>query len=304
MLYSNFNKANYSILKKLIDAVDGKEPGYTEVSRTGHNTTYLLPSSQELTLDIEHNFPILETRFIPFKTCVVETLWYLTGNTNIQMLKDYNVKIWDHWATESGDLGPVYGAQLRAFGGDTNIDQIAKAIEVAKKHPNSRQNVVSMWHPGFLPDPTKTAQENVAEGKMALPPCHMFHRLRVHPSQKNDKKYLSLHMVMRSSDFPIAGNFNTVSYALLLHMYAKVLGLTPKYLTITFMDPHIYDIENHIEATRAQLAEYEKNQVKYMNSNVKLVMADKDNIFDFKLEDFSIEGYNPNREIKYYGIAI
>jgi thymidylate synthase len=304
MLYTNVNTANYEMLKKLINAVDGKEPGYTEVSRTGDETTYLLPSSQEITLDIEHNFPILETRAIPFKVCVVETLWYLTGNTNIKMLKDNNVKIWDHWATEEGNLGPVYGAQLRAFGGDDNIDQITNAIEVANKFPNSRQNVVSMWHPGFLPDPTKTAQENVSNGKMALPPCHMFHRLRVHPMPNSKEKYLSLHMTMRSSDFPIAGNFNTVSYALLLHMYAKVLKLKPKYLTITFMDPHIYKISNHEEATRLQIQEYEKNRVRYMNSHVKLTMPEKENIFDYKIEDFSIEGYNPNRYIKYTGIAI
>lgn len=304
MLYINFNQANYIILSKLINAIDGKEPGYTEVSRTGDKTTYLLPSSQEMTLDIEYNFPILETRFIPFKACVVETLWYLTGNTNIQMLKEHNVKIWDHWATDTGELGPVYGAQLRAFGGDSNADQISKAIEIAKKHPNSRQNVVSMWHPGFLPDPTKTSQQNVADGKMALPPCHMFHRLRVHSMPGSDKQYLSLHMVMRSSDFPIAASWNTGSYALLLHMYANVLGLTPKYLTITFMDPHIYDIGNHVEATRAQLVEYEKNQAKYINSHIELVMPKKDSIFDYKVEDFKLEGYNPNRDIKYIGIAI
>ncbi len=304
MLYQNLNQANYCILKDLIDAVDGKVPGYSEVSRTGDETVYLLPSSRELTLDIEHNFPILETRYIPFKACVVETLWYLTGNTNIQMLKDHNVKIWDQWADDKGDLGPVYGAQLRAFGGDTNIDQISKAIDTARRYPNSRQNVVSMWHPAYLPDPSKSAQDNTANGKMALPPCHMLHRIRVHSMPGSDKKYLSMHMVMRSSDTAISLSWNAGSYALLLHMYAAVLGLTPKYLTMTLMDPHLYKIGNHEQATRDQIKLYESNVPKFINSHIKLNMPVKDNIFDYQVEDFSLEGYNPDKTIKYVGIAV
>lgn len=303
MLYTNVNIAFYTVLKKLIDAVDGYEPGYNEVSRTGDVTTYLLPSSFEFTLDIEHNFPLLETRFVPFKACAVETLWYLTGSSNIQILKDHNVKIWDHWATEDGELGPVYGSQWRSFGG-TGIDQIKQALDIAKNTPNSRQNLVSAWHPGFLPDPKKTAQENVQAGKMALPPCHTLFRLRVHPMPGSDKKFISLHLYARSNDVPIGIPYNVASYALLLNMFAKVLGYTPKYLTMTLADPHIYQIFNHVEMAREQLNEFEKNRIRYMNPKVKLHLPEKQDIFDFKPEDIVIENYNPNRDIKYTGVAV
>jgi thymidylate synthase len=196
MLYTNVNTAYYEILKKLINAVDGREPGFHEISRTGDKCTYVLPQSFEMTVDTEFSFPLIETRHVPTKACFVETLWYLTGQSNIQMLKDHNVKIWNEWATEEGELGPVYGVQWRNFNGQ-GIDQIKQMFDTAVNSPNSRQNIVTAWNPSVLPDPKQTAQQNVQNGKQALPPCHTLFKIRVHPGKDPSKKYLSMHLYAR-----------------------------------------------------------------------------------------------------------
>jgi thymidylate synthase len=210
-------------------------------------------------------------------------LWFLKGETNIAYLQENGVKIWDAWADENGNLGPVYGHQWRNWNSE-EIDQITELIETLKTNPNSRRMLISAWNPSVLPDTTVSFSENVANGKAALPPCHAFFQFYV-----SDGK-LSCQLYQRSADIFLGVPFNIASYALFTMMVAQVCGLEAGEFIHTFGDAHIYN--NHIEQVNLQLnREPRKLPIMKLNPTVT-------NIFDFTFDDFTLEGYDPHEHIK------
>ena len=205
------------------------------------------------------------------------------GDTNIGYLKENGVRIWDEWANENGDLGPVYGHQWRNWNSE-EIDQISELIKELKSNPNSRRMLVSAWNPSVLPDTSKSFDENVANNKAALPPCHAFFQFYV-----SDGK-LSCQLYQRSADIFLGVPFNIASYALLTMMIAQVCNLAPGEFIHTFGDAHIYN--NHFEQLELQLSREPKPLPKMiLNPEIK-------DIFDFDFEDFTLEGYEPHALIK------
>jgi thymidylate synthase len=247
------------------------EYGTEKKDRTGTGT--ISTFGYQMRFDLSQGFPLLTTKKIYTKAVIYELLWLLRGDTNIQFLKDNGVTIWDEWADANGDLGPVYGAQWRAWkrSDGTTVDQIAQAVEMIQKTPDSRRIIVSAWNVGEIE-------------KMALPPCHMFFHFYV----ANGK--LSCQLYQRSADVFLGVPFNIASYALLTLMMAQVTGLKPGEFIHTFGDVHIY--LNHREQVQLQLSREPKMlpQVK-LNPDIK-------NIFDFKYEDFTLENYDPYPAIK------
>ena len=219
-------------------------------------------------------------------------LWFLKGETNIAYLQENGVRIWNEWADDNGDLGPVYGHQWRNWASE-EIDQIKEVIETLKTNPNSRRMLVSAWNPSVLPDTSKSFAENVANGKAALPPCHAFFQFYVAPADLNseDKRpRLSCQLYQRSADVFLGVPFNIASYALFTMMIAQVCDYAPGDFVHTFGDAHIYN--NHIEQLNLQLSrEIRILPTMKINPEVK-------NIFDFKFEDFTLENYNPHPHIK------
>jgi thymidylate synthase len=214
----------------------------------------------------------------------------LKGETNIGYLKDNGVKIWDEWADEDGNLGPVYGHQWRNWNNE-NIDQIAELIDTLKSNPNSRRMLVSAWNPSVLPDTTVSFSENVANNKAALPPCHAFFQFYVAPAQtENGRGKLSCQLYQRSADVFLGVPFNIASYALLTLMIAQVCDLEVGDFVHTFGDVHIYN--NHIDQVKLQLSRTCKPlPTMKMNPKVK-------DIFGFVYEDFILENYDPHPAIK------
>ena len=233
--------------------------------------------------DLSEGFPMVTTKKLHLKSIVYELLWFLKGDTNIEYLQENGVRIWNEWADENGDLGPVYGHQWRNWN-DDEIDQIKEVVHSLKTNPNSRRMLVSAWNPSVLPDTTKSFSENVANGKAALPPCHAFFQFYV-----SDGK-LSCQLYQRSADIFLGVPFNIASYALFTMMMAQVCGLEAGDFIHTFGDAHIYN--NHMEQVELQLSREPKPLPK-MQINPKV----KD-IFDFKFEDFTLVDYNPHPHIK------
>jgi thymidylate synthase len=234
---------------------------------------------------------MVTTKKLHLKSIVYELLWFLKGDTNIGYLQENGVKIWDEWADENGDLGPVYGHQWRNWNSE-EIDQIAELIDTLKKNPNSRRMLVSAWNPSVLPDTSKSFAENVANGKAALPPCHAFFQFYVSPPapEGGEKSRLSCLLYQRSADIFLGVPFNIASYALLTMMIAQVCELQVGEFIHTFGDAHIYN--NHFEQLELQLSREPKPLPKMiLNPEVK-------NIFDFTFEDFTLEGYEPHPHIK------
>ncbi|HBK83200.1 MAG TPA: thymidylate synthase, partial [Flavobacterium sp.] len=228
-------------------------------------------------------FPLVTTKKIHYKSVIHELLWFLKGDTNIRYLQENGVKIWNEWADDNGDLGPVYGYQWRNWNGE-EIDQITELIATLKTTPNSRRLLVSAWNPSVLPDTTKSFAENVANHKAALPPCHAFFQFYV-----ADEK-LSCQLYQRSADIFLGVPFNIASYALLTMMIAQVCKLKIGEFIHTFGDAHIYN--NHIKQLELQLSRECKPLPKMiLNPDIK-------NIFDFTFEDFTLEDYNPHPHIK------
>ncbi len=245
--------------------------GTQKGDRTGTGTTSVF--GYQMRFDLSQGFPVITTKKLHLRSIIHELLWFLQGDTNIKYLKDNGVRIWDDWADENGDLGPVYGHQWRSWptpsGGQ--IDQITKVIEQIKNNPNSRRHIVSAW--------------NVAEvDNMALPPCHTFFQFYVAEGK------LSCQLYQRSADTFLGVPFNIASYALLTMMVAQVCGLEVGDFVHTFGDAHLYS--NHIEQTELQLSR-ELRPLPTMKINPKV----KD-IFSFKYEDFTLEGYEPHPHIK------
>ena len=247
------------------------EDGVVKTDRTGVGTKSIF--GYQCRYDLSEGFPLLTTKKVHLKSIIYELLWFLSGSTNIGYLKEHGVSIWDEWADENGDLGPVYGHQWRSWpkpdGG--TIDQISNLIETIKRNPNSRRMLVSAW--------------NVAEvDSMALPPCHCLFQFYVAEGK------LSCQLYQRSADTFLGVPFNIASYALLTMMIAQVCGLEPGEFIHTTGDTHLY--LNHLEQAALQLSREPRPLPKMIiNPEVK-------DIFSFKYEDFTLEGYDPWPAIK------
>ena len=247
------------------------EHGTKKSDRTGTGTYSVF--GYQMRFDLQKGFPLLTTKKLHTRSIFHELLWFLKGDTNIQYLRDNKVTIWDEWADENGDLGPVYGKQWRSWEttDGRKIDQISNVIEQIKKNPDSRRLMVVAFNPSEI-------------DKMALPPCHAFFQFYVADGK------LSCQLYQRSADVFLGVPFNIASYALLIHMVAQVCNLQPGEFIHTLGDAHLYS--NHIEQAKLQLTRECKTlpQLK-LNPSVK-------NIFDFKYEDIEIVGYEPHAAIK------
>lgn len=267
------------------------EKGNEKGDRTGTGTKSVF--GYQMRFDLSEGFPMVTTKKLHLKSIVYELLWFLNGDTNIKYLQDNGVKIWNEWADENGDLGPVYGHQWRNWNSE-DIDQIKDIVETLKKNPNSRRMLVSAWNPSVLPDTSKSFSENVSNGKAALPPCHAFFQFYVSsPSPEdgeNARPKLSLQLYQRSADIFLGVPFNIASYALFTMMMAQVCGYEAGEFIHTFGDAHIYS--NHFEQVELQLSREPKKL-----PTIKINPAVKD-IFGFNFEDFSLENYDPHPHIK------
>ena len=267
------------------------ENGTQKGDRTGTGTKSVF--GYQMRFDLSDGFPMVTTKKLHLKSIVHELLWFLKGDTNIGYLKENGVKIWDDWANENGDLGPVYGHQWRNWNSE-DLDQITELIETLKTNPNSRRMLISAWNPSVLPDTNKTFAENIENGKVALPPCHAFFQFYVSPptpeAGANAKAKLSCQLYQRSADIFLGVPFNIASYALFTMMVAQVCQLDLGEFIHTFGDAHIYN--NHIDQLELQLSREPKPLPKMvLNPNVN-------NIFNFKFEDFTLENYDPHPHIK------
>lgn len=269
-------------MKQYLDLVQHVlDNGVQKGDRTGTGTKSVF--GYQMRFNLEEGFPLVTTKKVHLKSIVHELLWFLKGETNIAYLKENGVRIWDEWADSNGDLGPIYGYQWRNWNGE-EIDQITELIETLKTNPNSRRMLISAWNPSVLPDTTISFEENVANGKAALPPCHAFFQFYVADGK------LSCQLYQRSADIFLGVPFNIASYALFTMMVAQVCGLGYGDFIHTFGDAHIYN--NHFEQLELQLSRDPKPLPKMvLNPEVK-------NIFDFTYDDFTLKDYNPHPAIK------
>ena len=260
------------------------EQGHRKTDRTGTGTISVF--GYQMRFNLAEGFPLVTTKKCHLKSIIHELLWFLQGDTNIGYLKANGVSIWDGWATDEGELGPVYGAQWRSWlGADGQvIDQISQLISDIKRTPDSRRLIVSAWNPALLPDTQFSPRENAAQGKQALPPCHTLFQFYV-----NDGK-LSCQLYQRSADIFLGVPFNIASYALLTLMVAQVCDLAPGDFIHTFGDAHLY--LNHLEQVELQLS-----RTPYPMPQMKLNPAVKD-IFAFSFADFELQGYQAHPHIK------
>lgn len=257
------------------------ENGTEKQDRTGTGTKSVF--GYQMRFDLSEGFPMITTKKLHLKSIIYELLWFLNGDTNIKYLQENGVRIWNEWADENGDLGPVYGHQWRNWNGE-EIDQISEIIQTLKTNPDSRRMLVSAWNPSVMPDTSKPFSENVANGKAALPPCHAFFQFYV----ANGK--LSCQLYQRSADIFLGVPFNISSYALLTMMMAQVCGYEAGDFIHTFGDAHIYS--NHYEQVALQLSRTPRALPKMIiNPEVK-------DIFGFTFEDFTLKDYDPYPHIK------
>lgn len=269
-------------MKQYLDLVKHVlENGNEKGDRTGTGTKSVF--GYQMRFDLSEGFPMVTTKKLHLKSIIYELLWFIKGDTNIKYLQENGVRIWNEWANENGDLGPVYGHQWRNWNSE-EIDQLSEIIETIKTNPNSRRMLLSAWNPSVLPDTSVSFAENVANGKAALPPCHAFFQFYVADGK------LSCQLYQRSADIFLGVPFNIASYALLTMMVAQVCGYEPGEFIHTFGDAHIYN--NHTEQLELQLSRELRPLPKMkINPEVK-------SIFDFKFEDFTLEDYNPHPHIK------
>ena len=269
-------------MQQYLDLLDHiLENGDQKGDRTGTGTISCF--GYQMRFDLAEGFPVLTTKKLHLKSIIHELLWLLSGDTNIQYLKDHNVKIWDSWADENGNLGPVYGHQWRNWNSD-GIDQIKEVVDTIKNNPNSRRMMVSAWNPSVMPDTSVSFTENVANGKAALPPCHAFFQFYV----TNGK--LSCQLYQRSADTFLGVPFNIASYALFTMMMAQVCNLEVGDFIHTFGDVHLYN--DHIEQAQLQVT-----RTPGILPTMKINTEVKD-IFAFKFEDFELINYEPQAHIK------
>jgi len=260
------------------------EHGVRREDRTGTGTLSVF--GWQMRFDLEAGFPAVTTKRLHLRSIIHELLWFLRGETNIRYLHEHGVTIWDEWATEDGELGPIYGRQWRAWRTPDGrvIDQIAQAVEQIRTRPHSRRILVSAWNVADLPDEGMSPQDNVRAGRMALAPCHTFFQFYVAGGR------LSCQLYQRSADIFLGLPFNIASYALLTMMMAQVTGLRPGELVHTLGDAHLY--LNHLEQARTQLAR-EPRPLPVMRINPEVR-----DIFAFRYEDFELVGYDPHPPIK------
>ena len=247
------------------------DEGHYKADRTGTGTYSLF--GYQMRFDLQKGFPLLTTKKLHLRSIIYELLWFLRGDTNVQYLHDHGVSIWDEWADENGDLGPVYGKQWRSWEAPDGrvIDQITSLIEQIKRNPDSRRLIVSAWNPADV-------------DQMALPPCHTMFQFYVSNGE------LSCQLYQRSADVFLGVPFNIASYALLTMMVAQVCGLKAKDFVHTFGDAHIYS--NHVEQAKLQLSR-EPRPLPQMRINPAV-----NSIFGFQYEDFTLENYDPHPHIK------
>ncbi len=255
----------HDLLERIL--ADGVQKG----DRTGTGTLSIF--GHQMRFDLAAGFPMVTTKRLPLKAIIHELLWFLAGDTNIKYLHDHKVTIWDEWADANGDLGPVYGRQWRSWQAPDGrtIDQVGNVVDMIRKSPDSRRLIVSAWNPADV-------------DKMALPPCHCLFQFYVARGR------LSCQLYQRSADVFLGVPFNIASYALLSMMMAQVTGLAPGEFIHSFGDAHLYS--NHIEQARLQLSRAPKPlPTMTLNPEVR-------DLFAFRYEDFTLEGYDPHPHIK------
>jgi len=257
------------------------ENGNEKSDRTGTGTKSVF--GYQMRFDLSKGFPMVTTKKLHLKSIVYELLWFIKGDTNIQYLQENGVRIWNEWADDNGDLGPVYGHQWRNWNSD-DIDQLKEVIKTLKNNPDSRRMLISAWNPSVLPDNSASFSENVANGKAALPPCHAFFQFYVSEGK------LSCQLYQRSADIFLGVPFNIASYALFTMMMAQVCGYEVGEFIHTFGDAHIYS--NHYEQLELQLSR-EARPLPTMKINPEI-----NSIFDFTFDDFELLNYNPHPHIK------
>nr|WP_321512212.1 thymidylate synthase [uncultured Hyphomonas sp.] len=250
---------------------DALENGFERGDRTGTGTRAVF--GRQLRFNLEDGFPMVTTKKLHLRSIIIELLWFLKGDTNIKYLKDNKVSIWDEWADENGDLGPVYGKQWRSWAAPDGrtIDQIQWVLDEIRTNPNSRRLIVSAWNPADV-------------NEMALPPCHCLFQFNVMDGKLNCQLY------QRSADIFLGVPFNIASYALLTLMMARATGLKPGEFVHTFGDAHLY--LNHVEQAQLQLSR-EPLPLPTMRLN-----PDKTDLFGWEYEDFSLENYQAHAHIK------
>lgn len=295
-----------------------KTNGRQKGDRTGTGTISLF--GEQMRFDLKDGFPLVTTKKVHYPAIIHELLWMLSGDTNIKYLKDNGVRIWDEWADKNGDLGPVYGAQWRNWNSE-GIDQISNAIERLKTNPDCRRIIVNAWNPSVLPDTSKSFDENVANGKAALPPCHSFFQFYAEELTFNERlellhdvdfkgwsldsvdainaafnnanipsRRLSLKLYQRSADVFLGVPFNIAFYAMLLEIVAKEVNMKSGDFIHTFGDVHIYN--NHVEQIDLQLTRKTVQLPKlWLNPDVT-------SIFDYKFDDIKILTYIHHPPIK------
>ncbi|MGH1470498.1 MAG: thymidylate synthase [Cellvibrionaceae bacterium] len=257
-----------------------RDNGAEKGDRTGTGTKSVF--GYQMRFDLSEGFPLVTTKKCHLKSIVYELLWFLKGDTNTKYLRENGVTIWDEWATENGELGPIYGYQWRSWPSPSGekIDQLSQLVEQIRLTPNSRRLIVSAWNPAQLPDETISPQENVDQGLMALAPCHTFFQFYVADGK------LSCQLYQRSADIFLGVPFNIAGYSLLTMMIAQVVGLEPGDFIHTLGDAHLYS--NHSEQVEKQLKRSPKKlPCMKINPNIN-------NLFDFKFEDFELTGYDPD----------
>ncbi|HEX4511771.1 MAG TPA: thymidylate synthase [Burkholderiaceae bacterium] len=257
--------------------------GVRKADRTGTGTLSVF--GRMLRHDLGEGFPLLTTKKLHIRSILHELLWFLRGETNIRSLNEVGVTIWDEWATPEGELGPVYGAQWRAWKGpDGRVhDQVAALVDGLRRKPDSRRHILNAWNVADLPDESKAPEINAAEGRMALPPCHVMYQFYVAQGR------LSCMLTQRSGDVFLGVPFNTASVAFLTHMVAQQCDLAPGEIVHVLGDAHLY--ANHLDQARLQLAR-EPRPLPRLRIGRRPA-----SIFDYRFEDFEIEGYDPHPAI-------
>lgn len=282
---------------------DVLENGTERSDRTGTGTIGIFGA--QLKFDVSERIPLLTTKKVNINNIIHETIWmFVHGSTNIKYLQENGVKIWNQWANDQGELGPIYGAQARRyqswkhqreFDGMSEdiqpyfeqVDQIQNIITSLKNDPYSRRHVMTLWNPSTIPDATYSFSENIARGQSALPVCHGA-VIQFYVEKDQD---LSLQVYIRSNDLFLGNPYNLINYTLLLYMMAQVTGYKPKNLVVSIGDAHIY--KDHVDAVKEQLSRPidKSSPILKLNPNVT-------NFDDFKFEDFSLEEYDPYPFIK------
>jgi len=266
------------LLQDILDKGSRKE------DRTGTGTISLF--GYQMRFDLSQGFPCVTTKKLHLRSIIHELLWFLNGDTNIAYLNKNGVSIWDEWADEEGNLGPVYGSQWRQWitADGQHIDQIKLLLDDLRERPHSRRHIVSAWNPAVLPDESRSPKDNARAGLQALPPCHTMFQFYVADGK------LSCQMYQRSADVFLGIPFNIASYALLTMMIAQVVGLEPGDFIITLGDAHIY--MNHLEQVQTQLSR-DTFPLPAMKIN-----TDRKDLFDFVYEDFELQNYQHHAGIK------